>query len=66
MPKKDLYEKPFDEGTITKLEIFENYAKEWIPTVVMGGYPEIWIFDFFAGTGYDKNDIAGSPLLTEM
>jgi hypothetical protein len=28
MPRKGLHEKPFDEGTITKLEIFENYAKD--------------------------------------
>ncbi|MDR0753764.1 MAG: three-Cys-motif partner protein TcmP [Prevotellaceae bacterium] len=62
MARKDLHEKPFDEGTITKLEIFENYAKEWIPTFVMGGYPELWIFDFFAGTGYDKKGVAGSPI----
>ncbi|GHT61039.1 hypothetical protein AGMMS50239_11120 [Bacteroidia bacterium] len=62
MPQKDLHDKPFDEGTITKLEIFENYAKEWIPTFVMSGYKEIWIFDFFAGTGYDKKGIAGSPI----
>jgi three-Cys-motif partner protein len=62
MPRKDLHEKPFDEGTITKLEIFENYAKEWLPTFVMGKYKEIWIFDFFAGTGYDKNGVAGSPI----
>ena len=62
MPRKDLHEKPFDEGTITKLEIFENYAKEWIPTFVMSGCKELWIFDFFAGTGYDKNGIAGSPI----
>jgi three-Cys-motif partner protein len=62
MPYKDLHEKPFDEGTITKLEIFEDYAKEWIPTFVMSKYKEIWIFDFFAGTGYDKNGIPGSPI----
>jgi three-Cys-motif partner protein len=62
MARKDLHEKPFDEGTITKLEIFENYAKEWIPTFVMSGHKELWIFDFFAGTGYDKNGIAGSPV----
>jgi type I restriction enzyme M protein len=27
MARKNLHEKPFNEGTITKLEIFENYAK---------------------------------------
>jgi three-Cys-motif partner protein len=63
MPQKDLHSRPFDEGTITKLEIFENYAKEWIPTFVMNSYgKEIWIFDFFAGTGYDLNGVAGSPI----
>ncbi|MDR1370090.1 MAG: three-Cys-motif partner protein TcmP, partial [Dysgonamonadaceae bacterium] len=63
MPRKDLHSKPFDESTITKLEIFENYAKEWIPTFVMSNsVKEIWIFDFFAGTGYDLNGVAGSPI----
>jgi three-Cys-motif partner protein len=62
MPSKDLHAKPFDEGTITKLEIFENYAKEWLPTFVMSPHKELWIFDFFAGTGYDKNNIEGSPI----
>lgn len=63
MPGKDLHGKPFDEGTITKLDIFENYAKEWIPAFVMSdSVKEIWIFDFFAGTGYDLNGVAGSPI----
>jgi three-Cys-motif partner protein len=62
MARKDLHEKPFNEGTITKLEIFENYAEEWLPTFIIGGYKELWIFDFFAGTGYDKNGVAGSPI----
>ncbi len=62
MARRDLHEKPFDEGTITKLEIFESYAKEWLPTFIMCGHKELWIFDFFAGTGYDKNGVAGSPI----
>jgi three-Cys-motif partner protein len=63
MPQKDLHSRPFDEGTITKLEIFENYAKKWIPTFVMSSsVKEIWIFDFFAGTGYDLNRVAGSSI----
>jgi three-Cys-motif partner protein len=62
MPIKNLHEKPFGEGTITKLEIFENYAKEWIPTFVMSKHKELWIFDFFAGTGYDKKGVSGSPI----
>lgn len=62
MAHKDLHEQPFDEGTISKLEIFEDYAQAWIPTFVMQGTPVICIFDFFAGTGYDKNGVAGSPI----
>ena len=59
---KNLHEKPFDQATIAKLEIFEDYAQAWIPTFVMYGDPVICIFDFFAGTGYDKNGIPGSPI----
>ncbi|MEJ7691564.1 three-Cys-motif partner protein TcmP [Daejeonella sp.] len=62
MASKDLHSKPFDEETITKLEIFENYTQEWLPTFIMQGIPEIFIFDFFAGTGYDKAGVAGSPI----
>ncbi|MEP2771973.1 MAG: three-Cys-motif partner protein TcmP [Fulvivirga sp.] len=62
MPYKDLHDEPFDESTIAKLEIFEDYAQAWIPTFVMQGKPVICIFDFFAGTGYDKNGIPGSPI----
>lgn len=59
---KNLHEKPFDETTIAKLEIFEDYAQALIPTFVMSGDPDICIFDFFAGTGYDKNGVPGSPI----
>ncbi len=62
MPYKDLHDEPFDESTIAKLEIFEDYAQAWIPTFVMQGVSNICIFDFFAGTGYDKNGVAGSPI----
>jgi three-Cys-motif partner protein len=62
MAIKDLHKSPFDETTIIKLQIFEDYAQAWIPTFVMSGEPTICIFDFFAGTGYDKNGVAGSPI----
>ena len=58
----DLHSKEFDEATITKLELFEDYAKEWIPTFVMSNCTNLWIFDYFAGPGYDKNHIEGSPI----
>lgn len=62
MAYKDLHNEPFDESTITKLEIFEDYAQAWIPTFVMQNAPIICIFDFFAGTGYDIEGIPGSPI----
>lgn len=62
MPYKDLHDKPFDEGTLEKLEIFEKYAQLWIPTWVQLKVAKICIYDFFAGTGYDKKGIAGSPI----
>ena len=62
MAYKDLHEEPFDEGTIVKLEIFEDYSQARIPTFVMQAIPTICIFDFFAGTGFDKEGIAGSPI----
>ena len=62
MAYKDLHEEPFDESTICKLEIFEDYAEAWIPTFVMQSSPKIHIFDLFAGTGYDINGVPGSPI----
>ncbi|GAA4336832.1 three-Cys-motif partner protein TcmP [Flaviaesturariibacter amylovorans] len=64
MAVKDLHEKPFDQGTIAKLEIFQDYAKAWLPTFVMRNRPKVCVFDFFAGTGYDKEGTPGSPIRT--
>ncbi|MBX3006832.1 MAG: hypothetical protein KF816_02275 [Melioribacteraceae bacterium] len=49
MPSIDIFDKPFDEGTEAKLEIFEKYLEEWLPPFVMSSfqYP-IQIFDLFA------------------
>ena len=63
MAIKNLHDHPFDEGTITKLEIFESYAKEWLPTFIMScPGKDLWIFDFFAGPGRDTVGVAGSPI----
>jgi len=63
MASKNLHIEPFDKGTITKLEIFEDYAQAWIPTFVMQpSVSEIHIFEFFSGPGYDCNGVAGSPI----
>ena len=66
MPGKDLFRKPFDEGTVVKLNVYRDYLKEWLPVFVSKKEP-IWttiqIFDFFAGQGKDMNNISGSPLI---
>lgn len=64
MPTKDLHdEKPFDQATITKLEIFENYLTEWLPTFIFTkAIKKVYICDFFAGPGEDIIGIKGSPL----
>lgn len=62
MAKKDINNEPFDESTLAKLEIYEDYAEAWIPTFVMAGYKHICIFDFFAGSGYDQLGVPGSPI----
>jgi three-Cys-motif partner protein len=59
------HSKPFDEGTLAKLQIFELYAQEWIPVFVSQAQPkfkEMHIFDFFSGPGTDSNGVHGSPL----
>lgn len=63
MASKDIFDEPFDEGTLTKLEIFEKYFEEWLPTFIMGPYKKnIQVFDLFAGVGYDKIGKEGSPI----
>lgn len=61
----DFHDKPFDEGTVTKLHIFELYAREWFPVFLSPDKPlrsAIHVFDFFAGPGTDCNNVLGSPL----
>lgn len=62
----DFHSKPYDHGTQTKLIIFEEYLKEWLPVFISKRNP-IWkqinIYDFFAGPGLDLNNIKGTPLL---
>jgi len=66
MPAKNLFRKPFDDGTKTKLALFENYLLEWLPVFLSPNkvfWPTINIFDFFAGEGYDCARTKGSPIL---
>lgn len=65
MSPDDFHGKPFDEGTLTKLHIFELYAREWFPVFLSPERPlreAIHVFDFFAGPGTDCDNVLGSPL----
>jgi len=65
MPSEDFYQHPFDEGTLTKLQVFELYAREWLPVFLAQDQPpkkELHLFDFFAGPGTDSRGELGSPL----
>lgn len=65
MPTDDFHAKAFDEGTLTKLKIFELYAQEWIPVFTSSlepAFKEVHLFDFFCGPGKDSAGVNGSPL----
>jgi three-Cys-motif partner protein len=63
---EDFFDKPFDEETRQKLQLFSNYIEQWLP-VFLNHTPTfvhtINIFDFFAGVGADSLGASGSPLL---
>lgn len=63
---KNFFEK-FDESTLVKLELFENYFKEWLPVFISNAkkfnWKEIFIYDFFSGAGKDSEGKYGSPLI---
>jgi three-Cys-motif partner protein len=62
---KDFHERPYDEGTLSKLRIFELYTQEWLPVFLSQPTPrfkEVHLFDFFSGPGTDAIGVHGSPL----
>ena len=66
MPRKNLFEEPFDDGTIDKLSIYREYLKEWLPVFVSDKKRKgetVQIFDFFAGMGKDILGVPGSPMI---
>ncbi len=71
MASDEIEDKPYTEGTLTKLELFQLYARAWLPVFTARPQP-IWkrlhIFDFFAGRGRDCQGTPGSParLLSEI
>ena len=36
MPVRNLHQKPFDEGTQEKLELYREYLREWLPVFIKG------------------------------
>ena len=61
---KDINKKQFDETTKLKLDIFGECFEEWLPVFIHDRYTsDIYIFDFFAGSGKDIEDNLGSPLI---
>lgn len=64
MSKKDINNKPFDEGTLLKLDIFRDCFREWFPVFVHNpSIAHIFIYDMFAGSGKDSIGMEGSPLI---
>lgn len=57
-------EKPFDESTKLKLDIFGECFREWLPVFLnTRTIQQVFVFDFFAGSGTDINGVKGSPLI---
>jgi len=60
-----LHQQPFDEGTRDKLELFQEYLREWLPVFNnVSSVDILQIFDFFAGPGFDVDANPGSPAIT--
>jgi three-Cys-motif partner protein len=65
VPTRNFHAQVFDEGTLTKLDVFQLYTREWLP-VFMSPLDPFWkqihIFDFFCGPGGDTSGAEGSPV----
>ena len=60
---KDINKNPYDEATLTKLEIFEQYLLAWLPVFIhTPNISKVNICDFCAGSGQDVDGVPGSPL----
>lgn len=61
---KNINNKPFEDTTQLKLDIFRECFKEWLPVFIHTKWTDkVYIFDFFAGSGKDTNGVFGSPLV---
>ncbi len=64
MASGEIEDKPYNEGTLTKLQLFELYARSWLPVFTSPPNPHwkrLHLFDFFAGRGRDCEGTPGSP-----
>jgi len=60
----NINDKPFDEATKLKLDIFGECFEEWLPVFIHNSsFEKVVIFDFFAGSGSDIEGTKGSPLV---
>lgn len=61
---KNINDDIFSEETKLKLDIFRECFREWFPVFVHNPYiKRVFIYDFFAGSGTDKEGTYGSPLI---
>lgn len=63
MASVEIEDKPYEEGTLTKLALFELYARAWLPVFTSSPHPRwkrLHLFDFFAGKGRDCEGTPGS------
>jgi len=67
--KANFFQRPFDDATMLKLEIFRHYIREWLPVFLTrrtsGSFlpTSVNMYDFFAGPGRDAAGNPGSPLI---
>lgn len=62
----DIHSQKFDDATQIKLTILKEYLKKWLPVFLKKKekfWKEIFIYDFFAGEGYDSEGNLGSPII---
>lgn len=61
---KDINKEVFTPETKLKLEIFRECFREWFPVFLHNQHiSQIFIYDFFAGSGKDIEGTLGSPLI---
>ena len=53
---KNIHGEAFDEGTLIKLELYEDYLSRWLPVFIESArFNFINVYDFFCGPGHDSD-----------